>query len=44
MKKIILLYLGDFYSDARCINMSLPIIKSNNFQLLDNRYDTLRNT
>ena len=33
MKKIILLYLGDFYYDARCINMSLSILKSNCFNL-----------
>ena len=32
-KNIILLFLGDFFYDARCINMALSIIKSKKFNL-----------
>ena len=32
-KNIILLFLGDFFFDARCINMALSIIKSKKFNL-----------
>ena len=27
--KVLILYLGDFYFDARCINMSLSLMKDN---------------
>ncbi len=32
-KNIILLFLGDFFYDARCVNMALSIIKSKKFNL-----------
>ena len=33
LKKIILLFLGDFFYDARCINMAFSILKSKEYHL-----------